>query len=575
MAKISKNSDNIYPIPKGGVVYKSGYVYVNVSNVYVPPKDGKKGYTTHEKKCVGVNIDGNTMYANDAYFVIYKKDELPQPPERSDRIRVGIKSVCDKVSDDFKLKEILEDTFGEEDSALILDLAMYMLVANSGCFQYFSGWAYDQLIYSECVRSDSYISTFLGNNISVSKINKFKQDWASANLDDGKLFLCYDSTNVNSQAQGVFLVEKGYAKDDRTLNQVNSDYIVRQKDGLPLSFMTFPGSVVDIAEAKQMIKFIKDVSNKSPTDITVIADRGYISEANVNDFINSGLSYLLMLKECSAKQRILKEYASEVRDHHKYFLSEHNVFAGTFKAKLFSSTSPDNWFHVIWDPSTEADARKDYMRTLENDRIRIQKCIDKHSLMSLHEINLLQRRFNVEYTKVDIDTDEQNNKSEAYTYQYQITSFSDNDDLIDTEMKNCGFYILVTLQEMTAKEALEAYQKRDCVEKVFRSLKSSLGMSKIGCHTDDRIIGKSLIWFIASIFRTVIFEKTSTLRKADRKNFTVPSVINQLNEIIADKDLNRNTYARRYQFTKKQKEILNSCGVDTCSVDDLIDQIEY
>lgn len=142
-------------------------------------------------------------------------------------------------------------------------------------------------------------------------------------------------------------------------------------------------------------------------------------------------------------------------------------------------------------------------------------------------------------------------------------------------MKRCGFYVLVSLKEMTANKALDGYQKRDCVEKVFRSLKSSLGMSKIGCHTDDRIIGKSLIWFVASIFRTVIFEKTSALRKSDKKNFTMTSVIMQLNEIIADKDLNQNTYARRYQFTKRQKEILNSCGVEQTSIDDLISGMRF
>lgn len=576
MAKISKTPDNVFAIPKGAVVTKNGYVYVNISNYYIPAKDGKKGYTSHEKKCVGVNIDGKTMYANDAYFVIYRKEDLPPPPEKSDRIRVGIKSICDRISDEFKLKELLEETFGEEDSALIMDMAIYMLVSGSGCFQHFPGWAYDQLLYSESVRSDSFISNFLENNLSASKIKKFTQDWAKANMENGEdVFLCYDSTNVNSQAQGVFLVEKGYAKDDRTLDQVNSDYLIRQKDGLPLTFMTFPGSAVDIAEAEQMIKFMKDASGKSPAGITVVADRGYISEANVNDLTNNGLSYLLMLKECSSKRKILEQYADEVRDHHRYFLSAHGVFAGTFKSKLFSSASPDNWFHVIWDPSKESDARKSFMHSLENDKARIQKHIDKKSLMSLHEIKLLQRKFNVEYQKAENIDEEQNNEISAFDYQYQITSFSDNDALIDEQMKRCGFYVLVSLKEMTANKALDGYQKRDCVEKVFRSLKSSLGMSKIGCHTDDRIIGKSLIWFVASIFRTVIFEKTSALRKSDKKNFTMTSVIMQLNEIIADKDLNQNTYARRYQFTKRQKEILNSCGVEQTSIDDLISGMRF
>ena len=97
MAKISKTPDNVFAIPKGAVVTKNGYVYVNISNYYIPAKDGKKGYTSHEKKCVGVNIDGKTMYANDAYFVIYRKEDLPPPPEKSDRIRVGIKSLCEAL----------------------------------------------------------------------------------------------------------------------------------------------------------------------------------------------------------------------------------------------------------------------------------------------------------------------------------------------------------------------------------------------------------------------------------------------------------------------------------------------
>lgn len=33
MAKISKNPENIFPIPKGAVITKNGYVYVNISNV--------------------------------------------------------------------------------------------------------------------------------------------------------------------------------------------------------------------------------------------------------------------------------------------------------------------------------------------------------------------------------------------------------------------------------------------------------------------------------------------------------------------------------------------------------------
>ena len=78
------------------------------------------------------------------------------------------------------------------------------------------------------------------------------------------------------------LVEKGHAKDDPTLCQVNMDYVVRQGDGLPVTFTTFPGSINDTAEASEMLRFFKDLLDGTDKqdvrpDITMICDRGYLS----------------------------------------------------------------------------------------------------------------------------------------------------------------------------------------------------------------------------------------------------------------------------------------------------------
>lgn len=149
------------------------------------------------------------------------------------------------------------------------------------------------------------------------------------------MFLCYDSTNVNSQAEGVSIVEKGQAKDDTTLNQVNTEYVVRQEDGMPVAYMQYPGSIVDIAEAEKMIEYIGKFNND--VKIVVVCDRGYISVDNVTAFDNQGLDYLLLVKSNFTMAReILEEHAAEVKDIYSCYIPEEDKFGKTFKVKLFS-----------------------------------------------------------------------------------------------------------------------------------------------------------------------------------------------------------------------------------------------
>lgn len=120
----------------------------------------------------------------------------------------------------------------------------------------------EHALFSESIRDDSYLGKFLRSSLTIPKIKSFKKAWAKENIGNGKVYLCYDSTNVNSQAEGVFIVQKGFAKDDKSLPQVNSDYVIRQADGLPLTYMHSPGSVADIAQAQEMIKFFDGITDK-------------------------------------------------------------------------------------------------------------------------------------------------------------------------------------------------------------------------------------------------------------------------------------------------------------------------
>lgn len=582
MARNSVKFDPVQ-IPSNVSVTSKGYVYYNATTEWVVSKSvPKKKYADHSKKLIGKLLQTNAdwkqdrrMIPNKTYFMLFEADKLPEQPEKADNISVGVYSAVQKLSETSGLNEVLSKVFEEEDAQLILDLAMYMLIQESAVFQHFPHWCRNHAIFSEIIRSDSYICKFQQNSLSVSKINLFKQLWVNKVIDDGKLYFCYDSSNVNSLAEGVFLVQKEHAKDDSTLDQVNSDYVVRQRDGLPVTFTTFPGSIVDMAEASEMIEFFKKLLEPSrpASKITLICDRGYISEGNVLQMDECGINFLLMLrKNMGITERLMSEYADAVRSSANY-IQELDQYGMTVEGSLFGNDRETRYFHIIWNSTLEIKHRKKLFSDIEAMEKRITKSIKRKITYTADELRKFNQWFDLETEEAESVIVKQRGRGagkETEKTAYKIKSFTRNFEIIDKNLKQCGIYILVTSEPMSLIEALEAYSKRDCVEKVFRALKSFLGMDKLGVDSDDSIHAKTMIWFVAAILHSLIFNNTAKLRLNDRKSFTVPAVIDLLEEISADKDLNTGEYIRRYKPIKKQNSILDCLGLKISQIDECI-----
>lgn len=584
MPRISMREEDIVPIPTNVTVNAKGYVYYNSVTYWVKGTDKHKGYPDHKKVCIGKVVtsketweEDRRMFPNKNYFKHFETDRMPEAPKLADSVSVGVLSAVKNLSTDSQLIDILVDVFGSEDTALILDLAMYMLVQESAVFQHFPHWCRNHAIFSSVIRSDSFISEFEKEKLSVSKINQFKSKWAAHIIGDGKLYFCYDSTNVNSQAEGVFLVEKGYAKDDPTLCQVNMDYVVRQGDGLPVTFTTFPGSINDMAEASEMLRFFKDLldgTDKQDTrpDITMICDRGYISEENVNTLDDAGMQFLLMLRaNMGITDELLFEYASKIKSSANY-LYEYEQYAMTVAKKLFDDDTEERFFHIIWDDTLERKHRNKLYDSLTNKEKKLRKIIERKTILTKDELRTYESWFILEtHEEGTVKVNKRGRgKGKKDVTGFIIDGAERDTRKIDQDLAKCGFYILVTSKEMAASEALEAYTKRDCVEKVFRALKSYLGMNKIGVHCDDSIRAKTLIWFVASILHSLIFKGTEKLRTSDRKTYTVPSIVDYLEEICADKNLSTMEYERRYKPTAKQQNIMSALKMITTDIDNEI-----
>ena len=602
MGKIPKTEDNIVAIPLGVSVARGGYVYQNSETVWVDKKNSEGKTADHTKTLIGKalvypdwRVD-RRMYANETYYKLFPKLAVPsgipsvflEAPGRSDCISVGLYTVVKEQAERSGLMDVLVEVFGRENAWLILDLAMYMISEETAVFQHFPHWARNHAIFSDVVRSDSYISTFEKEKISLSQINLFKKKWAILVLDDGRIYLCYDSTNTNSQAEGVFLVQKGHAKDDPDLPQVNTEYVLRQRDGMPVTFSGFPGSLSDMMEAGEMFAFFEELLAEDDgeggtshrtritaknLEIMLIADRGYISEEYMERLEKDGIGFLFLLKSnMNIMSEVLEENLDKVRMPENY-LPEEDGYAMTVKHKLFDDSDKEYWFHISWDSTREAGQRQALYADVQRRRESLQKLIERKSRVTEKEIERYEEYFDVTSHKEGTLKVNQRGRGAGKKKDvpgYVIDSFQENATKIKKHDSRCGYSILVSNKEMTASEALTAYRKRDCVEKMFRALKSSLGMDKFGVRSDAAMHTKSLIWFVASILRALIFNNTEGLRAKDKKHYTFPAMVRTLEEIEGDKDLETGEYKRRYKETKSQRLILKANDVTMEKVDKVI-----
>ena len=588
MPKIDRSESNLFPWPKGAYIRNKSYVYINTSNKYVSPSEkkekGTRGYTDHDSMCIGVTFDPKNheikkLYANAAYRAMLVPVELPDPPKMADSLAVGLTCWIAEASDQSGLTADLTDTFGETESRLILDMAAYMLSKESAVMQHFPAWAREHVLFSADIRDDTFIGQFLKNILTIPLIKQFRETWAVRNIGDGRIFLCYDSTNVNSQADGVFIVQRGHAKDDQNLPQVNTDYVIRQSDGLPLTYLHSPGSVSDIAQAPEMIKFISRIQKLSGKEVNLclICDRGYISETNLRHMDSAGIEYLLMLRTNFGKYDELADSVIDIIKSYKYELKNANSDEryGLTRECILYKDGPTCCAQIIWSAERYRAKRESVKDKIAAERLKLETFIAGNKDKSFEEKDLewVPSYFQLEIQKGEsrfIEKKKRGRWGGTETVEIEtvkVLGYHDDEVAINRIYQKAGIMITVSRIQMTAQEANDAYAKRDCVEKTFEALKSHLGMDKIGVTTEEAMHGKGLVWFVASILHALLFNTTASLRVTDRKHYTVPAMIDQLESLKADRNLATGKRERRYKLTSKQQKILRFWKIDEEFVD--------
>ena len=541
------------PDVKGKITQKrkgnSVYISYEIGRKYDPAKQ----YNVPDRVIIGKQnqSDKKQMEPNENFLKYFPEVDLPEErydSNRSSCLRIGAYIIIQQMMKETGIPELLSEYFNDRDLGLFLDLITYTLICENNAGQYYPDYAYNHPLFTEGMRiySDATVSDFFGRVTNDQSIG-FLNEWNAKRDHREKIYISYDSTNKNIQAGDVEIAEFGNAKVDTGKPIFNYSIAYDTHNREPLFYEKYPGSINDVSQLQIMLDKAMGYGYRK---IGFILDRGYFSKANLDYMDHCGYDFVVMVKGMSTLvNELILENKGKFEDKRACSIRRHKVYGTTVKRKLFLTDEKERYFHIFHSSGKETKERENVEKAVENCAYFLEK-----KKGSVYEVpNYLQYYFEPEYSK------------DGYFLMAR-----EKRDVIERELRLCGYFVIITSQKMTAGEAIDLYRSRDASEKLFRGDKSYLGNKSIRVYSDESVSAKIFIEFVALIIRNRIYTKLrdEVERLGKDPNFmTVPAAIKELEkiEIIRGLDL---VYRLDHAVTATQKTILSAFDMDVKYVQD-------
>lgn len=535
---------------------KGNAIYVNYEIGRKYYKDRK--YTIPERVTIGKlsQEDKKMMVPNQNFLTYFPEVELPEEKFHSNRsscLRIGAYLIIQKVMDEYQIPELLDGYFSPKDRGLFLDLIAYTITCENNAGQYYPTYAFGHPLFTEGMHiySDTKVSEFLCGMTGEESIG-FLNDWNASCDHREKIYISYDSTNKNSEAGNIEMVEFGEAKVDVGLPIFNYSIAYDTKNAKPLFYESYLGSIADISQLEFMLGKAKGYGYKN---IGFILDRGYFSKGNIRKMDEYGYSFVIMIKGMAKLvNRLVLENKGKFEEERKYSIRKHHVYGITVKDKLYPDDEKARYFHIYHSTGKEHGEKEELEEMLD----RLGKG--------------LRAQYGTDYQLSDA---EKHYFDTFYDNKGILTVVKEKDDVIKRELRLCGYFCIVTSDKMTAAEALDLYYSRDASEKLFRGDKSYLGNKSERTYYTESTEAKIFVEFVALIVRNRIYTKLKEeLERIDEKpNYmTVPAAIRELEKIEMIRGHDQ-IYRLDHAVTRTQKTILKAFGMDAAYVKHRADRI--
>lgn len=543
--------DIIVPIPAKKRIKRSDkghrkeYVYEILQR---KGKDSPKDIVS----CVGVAINDTEMNPNERYFELHP-DSITKKPENEpgvfdDQIHIGSSMLLRAAAEHVGLTRILRQVFRGYDE-LIQSLLEYYMLERESASQLFKYYLRDHYTGLNYIPSEAALSKFFNDYLTHDKIKEFLNLWLTTQLSYSNtkcIDINFDSTNFNVSSKGIDSAEHGKPKVEEGLPQINIAYFLNRETGLPVYYDMYYGSIIDMEHCQTAMEKLRSV--KPGIKASFVMDRGYFSSGNLNYFDENGFKFLCMGKTTKEFKRLVSLYPS-----FRIAKAENRIFGNIYGVKerggVFQEGGKEYYIYFYYNIAAVAT--------------ELPLLQDRAEYASSFLVGKKDNRGYIRNTfgkLVDLELDD----------HQVIVSAEPNYDYLDHFRDECGYFWIISNEDMTPKEALESYRHRDSVEKTFRGIKTDSDFNKTYSRSDTAFEAKSLMAFLTAVLRAEI---TMRLRPyfVQYSSETSQTVLKELEKIKAE-DFD-GKYRLRFALTARQKQILSFYDMNSASAQRYTDSV--
>jgi len=288
-----------------------------------------------------------------------------------------------------------------------------------------------------------------------------------------------------------------------------------------------------------MHQLLDDMDFLEMKKVNLVMDRGFYSEANINELYKNHHKFLIGAK---LSLKLVKPHLEAARTK----LTSRNHYSS--KYGLYYDSVMTEWSYIETKKrsgNTVKDTRRIYLHLYYNDAKASEDRMAFNALLDRLEYELSSGKRNPEHER-------------QYAKYFIIKEtpvrgvmIEPKQEALDEMQKNYGYFALLSNGIKEPLEALEIYRSKDLIEKAFGDLKERLNMRRHYVSSEESLEGKIFVQFIALIYLSYI---KKTMSDHDLyKRYTIQELVDELDVIERYEQPGRRHSIS--EITQKQKDL--------------------
>lgn len=519
---------------------KTGITYVYESSSYW---DKEKQQSRAKRKCIG-KLDPATGKLIPNSKVDSDSEQSPKKRGRKTvsickRTFYGATYLLDSIGKitgvENDLRVCFPDTYKQ-----ILSLVYYLTLEEANSMSRFTRWAsLRNHPYSKDISSQRISELF--QSISEEDKQQFFRLQGKRRVEQE--YLAYDTTSVSSYSKALKQIKYGKNKEHDSLPQLNLALLFGEESRLPVCYRKLPGNITDVTTIQNLIDDMDFLELKK---VNLVMDRGFYSEANINELYKNHHKFLIGAKLSLKLVKTNLEKARGMLSSRSNYSSKHGLYYDSVMTEW-------NYTEIKKRSGSKVkDTRRIYLHLYYNDARASEDRMSFNKMLDMLEYELMNGKRNPEHEK-------------QYVKYYILKktpvrgiSLEAKQDAIDEAEKNFGYFALLSNGLKDPLKALDIYRSKDLIEKAFGNLKERLNMRRYYVSSEESLEGKIFVQFIALIYLSYI--KKAMNDNDLFKRYTIQELLDEF-DVIERYEQPGHRY-RISEVTKKQKDLYECFKVE-------------